>query len=169
MNRNTFISHHPFCAPSHIVGRTLLIFWASSLIRSCSSAAGFELTPSFTRSLSLTIRDNMKTQQPCGKTAYLKVSWTNSNWFLRWFDVVTRWFVYGCTDKIGSFIGLYMYNDPPDVTSESSLLESLLSAELPVDQWRHVQCRLPSGSLSGQQALRWPPSPLWLPLPFWIL
>lgn len=50
------LSHHPFWAPSHIVGRTLLIFWASSSIRSCCSALGFELTPSFSRSLSLHIR-----------------------------------------------------------------------------------------------------------------
>lgn len=53
-------SHYPFCAPSHIVGRTLLIFWASSLIRSCSSALGFKLTPSFSRSLSLLVREHSK-------------------------------------------------------------------------------------------------------------
>ncbi len=61
--KNTFPDpHHPFWAPSHIVGKTLLILLASSLMRSCSS--GIELTPSFTRSHSLQSQ-NITSQYSC--------------------------------------------------------------------------------------------------------
>lgn len=59
VQNQTFQTHHPFWAPNHIVGRTLLIFWASSLIRSGSSALRFELIPSFSRSLSLSTGNNL--------------------------------------------------------------------------------------------------------------
>lgn len=36
INKSTKQAYHPFCAPSHIVGKRLLIFCASSLTRSCS-------------------------------------------------------------------------------------------------------------------------------------
>lgn len=93
---------------------------------------------------------------------------------LQWFDVVAQ-LVYGCTDKTDFLLDrlncndIVLVNGLPDVTSESSWLEPLQSAELPADQWRRVRCRLPSGSLFGQQSLHWPLSPLWLPLLVWIL
>lgn len=127
-----FGAHHPFWAPSHMVGRTLLIFCASSLIKSCSSAVEFELRPSFSRFLSLF------------KHRTVFCSFSEDVWSCSVFLDRVKWRRWAA------------------VTSEWILLLFLKSAGRPVGQWRHVQCRLPSERHCGQELRCCPRSPPWL-------
>lgn len=103
------------------------------------------------------------------------VMFTCSSWYSKWFtasycccSVVCLWLHW---NKVTLLLVRLNHKTtlPLDVTSESSWLESLLCAELPVDLWRRAQCRFPAGFLVGQQILHWSLSPLWLLPLVWIL